>query len=257
MQHGHSAFATSTARLCTGRDSPNERLGEALADRPRDAYTVSTKVGRILVPGAPPVFDFSPAAVRRSLRESLERLQLDRVDVALLHDPEDHMDDARRAIETVRKLVPRVGVGTNVVATARSFVEWGEIDLVLLAGRYTLLDRSAGDELLDAVCRPWSVGGRSWRLQQRRARRRFDVRLRARASRRPRAAARARTRVRSTFGVPLAAAAIQFPLRHPAVTSVLVGARSPEEVAEDVRLFAHPVPGELWSELESIVIHST
>src|SRR4051812_24513827 len=135
------------------------RLGAALAERPREEYTLSTKVGRVLVPGEPdpnfvgspplrPVFDFSPAAVRRSLAESLERLQHDRVDIALLHDPEQQLDDARRAIGVLRELVPVVGVGTNVVETARLLVERGEIDVVLLAGRYTLLDDSAGEELL-------------------------------------------------------------------------------------------------------------
>jgi D-threo-aldose 1-dehydrogenase len=101
--------------------------------------------------GAPPLaprFDYGPEGIRRSVHESLERLQLDRIDIALLHDPEDHLDEARRAVDVLRELVPRVGVGTNYVETAAAFVERGEVDLVLLAGRYTLLDHSAAHELL-------------------------------------------------------------------------------------------------------------
>lgn len=237
------------------------RLGAALAGRPRDAYTLSTKIGRVLVPGEPdphfagsprltPVFDFSPAAVRRSLRESHERLQVDRVDVALLHDPEEHLDDARRAIDAARELVAVVGVGTNVVATAQLLVERGDVDVVLLAGRYTLLDRSAGDELLP-LCAEHRVpvhaagvfnsgvlaGGAT-----------FDY-----AAASPEVLARrdALAAICARHGVPLAAAAIQFPLRSPAVASVVVGARSAEEVAEDVRLLELPVPDALWGELAS------
>jgi D-threo-aldose 1-dehydrogenase len=235
------------------------RLGAALAGRVRDEYTLSTKVGRVLVPGEPdphfpgsppltPVFDFSAAAVRRSLAESCERLQTDRVDIALLHDPEEHLDDARRAIEVARELVPTVGVGTNVVATARLLVERGEVDIVLLAGRYTLLDRSAGDELLP-LCAERGVpvhaagvfnsgvlaGGTT-----------FDY-----ATASPDVIARrdALVAVCARHGVPLAAAAIQFPLRSPAVASVVVGARSADEIADDVRLLDLPVPDALWDEL--------
>ena len=142
-----------------GSGLAEERLGRALARRPREQYTLSTKVGRVLRPGpappefrgAPPlqaVFDYSTDGIRRSLAASLERLLLDYVDLALLHDPEEHMEEARRAVETVRELAPRAGVGTNVVQTGISFVERGDADVVLLAGRWTLLDRSAADELL-------------------------------------------------------------------------------------------------------------
>jgi D-threo-aldose 1-dehydrogenase len=246
-----------------GSGLAEERLGGALAHRPREEYTVATKVGRVLQPGAaspefpnaPPleaVFDFSPEGVRRSLAGSLDRLRLEAVDIVLLHDPEEHMEEARRAVETVRELAPRVGVGTNVVETAVSFVERGDADLVLLAGRYTLLDRSAADELLP-LCADRGVallaagvfnsgvlaGGTT-----------FDYRAATPAvfeRRRELEEACAR------HHVPLAAAAIQFPLRHPAVTSILIGARTPEEVTEDVRLLDHAVPEELWSELAAIV----
>jgi aryl-alcohol dehydrogenase-like predicted oxidoreductase len=242
-----------------GSGLAEERLGRALEGRPRDAYVVSTKVGRVLEHGRPSppfvggpplaaVFDYTPAAIRRSLRESLARLQLDRIDIALLHDPEAHMTDAHRAIDTARELVPEVGVGTNVVATALALVERREVDLVLLAGRYTLLDRSAGDELLPlcfergvpvvaaGVFNSGVLAGGST----------FDYQPAA-----PETIARrdALEQLCARRAVPLAAAAIQFPLRHPAVTSVLVGARSATEIEEDARLLEVAIPDDLWAEL--------
>ncbi len=245
-----------------GSGLAEERLGRALARRPREEYTISTKVGRVLRPGpappefrgAPPleaVFDYSTDGIRRSLAASLERLVLDSVDLALLHDPEEHMEEARRAVETVRELAPRVGVGTNVVQTGITFVERGDADVVLLAGRWTLLDRSAADELLP-LCAERGVdfvaagvfnsgvlaGGAM-----------FDYRVATPA------VLERRRKLEETCArhdVPLAAAAIQFPLQHPAVTSILVGARTPEEISEDIRLLDYPVPEELWSELLSI-----
>ncbi len=243
-----------------GSGLAERRLGEALAGRARGEYTISTKVGRVLKPGKPsphfvgaptlePVFDFSPEGVRRSFAESLERLQLDRVDIVLLHDPEDHMDEARRVLEVVRELAPRVGVGTNVVETAFDLVERDEVDIVLLAGRYTLLDRSAAEKLLP-LCAERGVpliaagvfnsgllaGGSTFDYEA------APSELLARR--------RALEKICARYDVPLAAAAIQFPLRHPGVTSILVGARSPEEIAEDLRLLDVKVHDDLWAELE-------
>jgi D-threo-aldose 1-dehydrogenase len=248
-----------------GSGVAEERLGRALATRPRHEYTVSTKVGRVLRPGSAPalfagasarapVFDFSPSGVRESLAQSLERLRLDHVDVAFLHDPEHRLEEARRAIGIVRALVPTVGVGTNHVETARWFVERGAVDVVLLAGRYTLLDRSAGDELLP-LCEAARVpviaagvfnsgvlaGGSSFDYHE------ATATVLAVRERLERACAR--------YDVPLAAAAIQFPFRNPAVTSVLVGARSPAEITEDVELLHRPVPEELWDELDASATH--
>ena len=209
------------------------------------------RTASLLSPGASSlkaVFDFSARGIRSSLVDSLERLGLEHVDIAFLHDPDDHLDEARRAIDTVRELVSRVGVGTNVVRTALALVEAGEVEIVLLAGRYTLLDRSAGDELLP-LCAAREVpviaagvfnsgilaGGST-----------FDYRAAA-----PEILARRREleEICERYDVPLAAAAIQFPLAHPGVTSILVGARTPEEIAEDARLLETPVPDGLWAEL--------
>ncbi len=244
-----------------GSGLAEERLGAALAARPRGEYTVSTKVGRVLVPGAPSphfvgappleaVFDYTPDGIRRSLAGSLDRLGLDRVDLVLLHDPEQHMGATRSAVEALRGLADRVGVGTNVVATAAELVARGEVDAVLLAGRYTLLDRSAADELLP-LCAERGVpvlaagvfnsgvlaGGANFDYE------RAPEEILARRS--------ALESMCARHGIPLAAAALQFPLRHPAVASVVVGARSAAEIEEDARLLGLPVPAALWSEIDA------
>jgi D-threo-aldose 1-dehydrogenase len=244
-----------------GSGRAEERLGAALAERARDEYTVSTKVGRVLVPGTPSphfadaaplaaVFDYTPDGIRRSLAGSLERLGIDRVDAVLLHDPEEHMDEVHRAAETVRELADWVGVGTNVAATAAELVARGEVDIVLLAGRYTLLDRSADDELLP-LCVERGVpvlaagvfnsgvlaGGETFDYETAPA----EILARRRAL----------ESMCGRYDVPLAAAALQFPLRHPAVASVVVGARSAAEIEEDARLLDLPVPNELWSEIDA------
>jgi D-threo-aldose 1-dehydrogenase len=247
-----------------GSGLAEERLGVALAARPRDEYSISTKVGRILVPGepsphfvgAPPlgtVFDYTPDGVRRSLAGSLARLGLDRVDVVLLHDPEEHMDETRRAADAVRELADRIGVGTNLASTAVELVARGEVDVVLLAGRYTLLDRSAEDELLP-LCAERGVpvlaagvfnsgilaGGSTFHYE------RAPDEILARR--------RALEAMCARYDVPLPAAALQFPLRHPAVASVVVGARSPDEIEEDAQLLEVPVPDALWSEIDAAYV---
>lgn len=244
-----------------GSGLAEERLGAALAVRPRDEYTISTKVGRVLGPGepsphfvdAPPlgaVFDYTPDGIRRSLAGSLERLGLDRVDVVLLHDPEEHMDETRRAADAMRGLAHWIGVGTNIAATAAELVARGEVDVVLLAGRYTLLDRSAEDELLP-LCVERGVpvlaagvfnsgvlaGGSTFDYESA-----PDEIL----SRR-----RELEAMCTGYGVPLVAAAVQFPLLHPAVVSVVIGARSPEEIDEDAQLLEIPIPDALWSEIDA------
>jgi D-threo-aldose 1-dehydrogenase len=263
------------------------RLGAALQDRPRDAYTVSTKVGRLLVPNdgsrdgsgdvggerggddlangfAFPathrrVWDFSADGVRRSLEASLDRLGLDRVDIVLLHDPDDHAEQALReaypALERLRGegVVGAIGVGMNQTALPARFLRETDIDVVLLAGRYTLLEQEGLAELLpEATTRGRSVliGGvfNSGLLTDPKPGATYDY-APAPASVLDRA--RRLKTVTERHGVPLRAAALRFPLGHPAVAGVLTGARSPDEVRDTVEQLRGPVPAALWDDLRA------
>ncbi|MFE3852082.1 aldo/keto reductase [Streptomyces griseorubiginosus] len=253
------------------------RLGTALRDRPRDAYTVSTKVGRLLEPNprggrgddlghgfAVPdthrrVWDFSADGVLRSLEASLDRLGLDRVDIALLHDPEDHAEqaltEAYPALERLREegVVRAIGIGTNQCALPARFLRETDIDVVLLAGRYTLLEQEGLAEVLpEAAARGRSViiGGvfNSGLLTDPKPGATYDY------APAPRPVLDRALRLKSVterHGVPLRAAALQFPFGHPAVASVLTGARSVEEVRDTVDRSRHPVPAAVWDELHA------
>jgi D-threo-aldose 1-dehydrogenase len=253
-----------------------QRLGAALRHRPRDSYSISTKVGRILEPAADargndlangfavPAshrrrWDFSADGVRRSLDESLRRLGLDRVDIVYLHDPDDHAEqaltEAYPALEKLRAegVVGAIGVGMNQSALPARFVRETDIDVVLLAGRYTLLDQTGFDALLPSAAeRGVSVmlGGvfNSGILADPHAAATFDYgavpdEILSRAQR--------MELICREHGVHLRAAALQFPAGHPAVVSVLLGARSPEEVRVAVADAATPLPAELWRDLKS------
>ncbi|MFE2759292.1 aldo/keto reductase [Streptomyces halstedii] len=254
------------------------RLGEALRDRPRDAYTVSTKVGRLLEPlppGTAPAhglsegfavahthrrrWDFSADGIRRSVEDSLGRLGLDRVDLVYLHDPDDHEEAAFRegypALERLRAegMVGAIGAGMNQTAMLTRFLRDTDVDAVLCAGRFTLLDRSALADLLpeaEARGRAVVVGGvfNSGLLADPRPGATYDyapapAHLLERALR--------IEEVTRRHGVPLRAAALRYPLGHPAVAGVLVGARSPEEVRDAAALLRTPVPDALWEELRA------
>jgi D-threo-aldose 1-dehydrogenase len=255
------------------------RLGRALAGRPREEYILSTKVGRLLVPdpdGAGRrdqdfdvpadvrrMWDFSRDGVLRSLEGSLQRLGVDRVDVVLVHDPDEHEDIARReavpALAELREqgVIRAVGLGMNQAEMLARFVRDTDVDVVLVAGRWTLLDRRAGEELLPLALErgvgviaaaPFNSGvlatsppadGATFDYAPAPA----DVLARAR-------------RLGSTTaqaGVPPPAAALQFPLRHPAVLTVAAGFRSAWEVRQAVDNLAAPVPDALWAELDAAV----
>jgi D-threo-aldose 1-dehydrogenase len=246
-----------------GAGLAERRLGAVLRGKPREEFAISTKVGRLLRPGesewhgAPALvdyFDFSHDATLRSLEESLQRLGLDRVDVAFVHDPDDHLDEALagsfRALQRLRDegVVRAIGVGANSVEVHCRFAREADPDVFLVAGRYTALDRSAADELLP-LCEQHGIGviaGGVFNSGVLAGGDTFDYK---RAP--PEVVARVE-RLRETcarHGVPLPAAAVQFPLRHPAVGAVLVGCTTPEEVEEDVRLANLEVPDALWEEL--------
>ncbi|MFI2780585.1 aldo/keto reductase [Streptomyces sp. ALB3] len=255
------------------------RLGEALRGRPRDAYTVSTKAGRLLEP-LPPAeaaahhglsdgfavphthrrrWDFSADGIRRSIEDSLGRLGLDRVDVVYLHDPDEHGETALRegypALEQLRGegVVGAIGAGMNQTAMLTRFLRETDVDAVLCAGRLTLLDHSALDALLpEAAARGLSVvvGGvfNSGLLADPRPGATYDyaaapAHLLDRALRMRAVAYR--------HGVPLRAAALHYALDHPSVAGVLVGTRSPDEVRDAAAQLRTPVPDALWDDLRA------
>ncbi|MFI6324064.1 aldo/keto reductase [Nonomuraea sp. NPDC050556] len=245
------------------------RLGAALAGR--TGFTLSTKVGRLLVPSSaggrdPDGFDipadfrrewdFSRDGVLRSLEESLVRLGLDRIDVALIHDPDDHVEqavsEAYPALEELRDqgVVTSIGVGMNQWQVPLHFVRETGIDVVMLAGRYTLLDQS-GLPLLDECAargvRVMAAGVfNSGMLATPEPGTTFDY---VPASAEIMERARKIAAVCERYDVALPQAAMAFPLRHAAVSSVVLGARSPAEVRANAALWSRPVPEELWEEL--------
>lgn len=246
-----------------GSGLAERRLGVVLQGKPRDELVVSTKVGRLLRPGspdwpgAPPLeayFDFSYDGALHSLEGSLERLGLDRVDIALVHDPDDHYEQALtgafRALVRLRDegAVRAIGVGMNQAEMLCRFAREADPDCFLVAGRYTVLDRTAAAELLP-LCEERGIaviaggvfnsgilaGGDTFDYESAGA----DVVARVERLR----------GVCARWKAPLAAAAVQFPARHPAVASVLVGCRSAAELEEDVRLHELELPTALWEEL--------
>jgi D-threo-aldose 1-dehydrogenase len=259
-----------------GLGQSEQRLGAALRDYPRESHTVSTKVGRILEPVkrldgddlangfAVPAshrrrWDFTAAGVERSLADSLRRLGLDRIDIVYLHDPDEHAEQALReaypALEKLRDqgVIGAIGVGMNQTAIPARFVRETDIDVVLLAGRYTLLDQSGLDDLLPAAeARGVSVviGGvfNSGILADPHRDATFDY------GAVPEDALTRALRIQvlcEKHGINLRSAALQFPFGHPAVSSVLIGARSPDEVRDAVEQAKRPIPLKLWSELHT------
>jgi D-threo-aldose 1-dehydrogenase len=244
-----------------------------LRDKPRAEAVISTKVGRLLrraapadpaqkdnwrgVPDVNPVFDFSHDGTLRSFEESRERLGLERVDALLIHDPDDAFSEALAgAYPALARLrdegsITAVGVGMNQSEMLEAFARHGTFDCFLLAGRYTLLDQSGLNTLLP-LCEREGIsiiaGGvyNSGILADPEHAPHYDYR--------PAEAARVEQvrRIRAIcdhHAVPLKAAAIRFPLGHPAVSCVIIGCRSPEELDENVEMFETPIPEELWDDL--------
>ena len=269
-----------------GYGAAERRIGMALAGRPRDKYVISTKVGRLVRPAdaIPPgadvdpqafdgredafyprtepvqiVFDYSADGVRRSIEESLERLRLDRIDVALIHDPDDHWEqaigEAWPALARMREegTIRAVGAGMNQSAMLARFAREGDFDVFLVAGRYTLLDQDALAELLP-LCVERGIGVfiggvmNSGVLADPRQGSRFNY---VPAS--PAIVDRARRigEVCERHDVPLRAAAIQFPLAHSAVVSLIAGVRRIAHLDEYPELMRRRIPDALWADLRA------
>lgn len=251
------------------------RLGAFLATKPRDEFVLSTKVGRVLVDNPRGVEpddegfdvrsplvrrrDYTADGVRRSLEDSLERMGLDRIDVVFVHDPDDFYRDAMEgsfpALDTLRRegVIASYGAGMNQSAMLTDFVLNTDLDVVMCAGRYTLLEQGALDDLLPAASiRNVSVVAAAV----------FNSGLLARD--RPAAGATfdyapasvqllervgAIADVCESHGVTLPAAAMQFTLGHPSVATVCTGARSAQQVQRNASLFDVEIPAALWTDL--------
>jgi D-threo-aldose 1-dehydrogenase len=263
------------------------RMGAALREKPRDSYVLSTKIGRIMhalkpgekppadfrengLPGFAPEFDYSYDGVMRSLEHSHFRLGISRIDIVLVHDVDfwtikdraildqrfkTVMDSGFRALDELRKagVIGAIGVGINEADTSLRFIQAGDFDCMLLAGRYTLLEQGALEAFLpecvkrnvsvilggpynsgiltggvkpgathDYVAAPTPLIDKAQKIEA----------------------------VCARHGVELGAAAMQFPLFHPALCSVIPGALSVAEVKQNVERMSVKIPTDLWSELK-------
>jgi D-threo-aldose 1-dehydrogenase len=253
-----------------------QRLGACLAGRPRAEYVLSTKVGRLLVPrpdagdarddqgfDVPAAYrrawDFSRDGVLRSLESSLNRLGLDRVDLVYVHDPDEHWDQACRgafpALAELRAqgVIGGFGAGMNQSALLTELVRDFEPDAVMVAGRYTLLEQPAARDLLPAalhrgvgvvVAGVYNSGALAVPRPAADATYNYapaPAELLDRAHR--------LADVCEAHGVTLPDAAVAFPLRHPAVTAVVLGAATPAQVEQNLRRYRAEIPAALWSDL--------
>ena len=258
-----------------GSGRSEERLGRALRDVPRDAYVLASKVGRLLVASddkqrdgsifdnPPPfkaVFDFSYDGVMRSLEESLKRLGVDRIDILHIHDPDAHWQEAIEgaypALERLRSegVIRAVSAGMNQWEMLARFAREGDFDCFLLAGRYSLLDQSALDELLP-LCVEKNIGIMAGGT--------YNSGILAKGAR-PGATynygeapedimqkAQAIETVAERHGVDVKAAASQFVFAHPAITCIIPGTRQPARVEENFNLLTDQITSAFWDELRA------
>ncbi|MDQ0642930.1 aldo/keto reductase [Microbacterium murale] len=255
-----------------------KRLGAFLQTKPRDEFVVSTKAGRLLRPNPDfddgldtahdffvpddlqRVWDFSDTGIRTSLEESRERMGLDRIDLVFLHDPERNdldlaLAEAFPALEAVRAEggVQSIGIGSMASDALARSVREADLDIIMIAGRYTLLEQPAAVDVLPA-CHERGTGVVAASV--------FNSGLLAKAE--PTRDSRyeyggvpdeiwARLQrivaVCRAHDVPLPAAAIQFPLREAATRSVVLGSSRPEQVRQNAELASLAIPDEFWAEL--------
>lgn len=265
------------------------RVGAGLAHLGRDGLVISTKVGQTLVtetggpsddhfvhaPASGKVYDFSRDAILRCIEGSLKRLKTDRIDIALIHDPDlgqrpdsgtgtyisSHLDEVMEQTYPVlddlraRGTIKAVGLGMNQWQMLHDFALAGDFDCFLLAGRYTLLEQESMHELLP-LCQEKGIGiiiggpynsgvlatgavkGALYNYRPAPA----DILDRTRRI----------EAVCARHNVPLAAAALQFPFGHPAVASIIPGAKSVAEVQANAAFFEWTIPADLWAELKSL-----
>jgi D-threo-aldose 1-dehydrogenase len=263
------------------------RMGAALRERPRDSFVLSTKIGRILhamkpgekkpadfrdnaLPGFSPVFDYTYDGVMRSLEHSHLRLGLAKIDIALVHDVDfwttkdrevlnqrfkTVMDSGFRALDELRKagVIGAIGVGINESDTSLRFIQAGDFDCMLLAGRYTLLEQGGLKEFLPECVKrnvsvilggPYNSGILTGGVKPGAT---HDY---AAAPANLIEKAQKIEAICQRHGVELGAAAMQFPLSHPALCAVIPGALSITEVKQNVERMGVKIPSDLWSELK-------
>ena len=258
-----------------GHGKSEMRMGEGLAGTSPDSRVLATKVGRVLEPVEPgtlekdefdnpapfkPVFDFSYEGTMRSFNESLQRLQVDHIDILHIHDPDDFYEQAIKgaypALDQLRRegLIKAVGAGMNQAEMPARFAREGNFDCFLLAGRYSLIDHTGLKELLPLsiekkisiiIGGPYNSGILATGAKPGA---KFNY-----ADAPPEILEKVRKveEFCERHQVPLKAAALQFPLAHPAVAAVIPGARSVTELEENFRLISHPIPGDFWADLRS------
>ena len=256
-----------------GHGKSEMRMGEGLAGTAPGSRVLATKVGRVLVPVEPgtlekdefdnpapfkPEFDFSYDGVMRSFHESLMRLQVGRIDILHIHDADDHYEQAIKgaypALDQLRRegRIQAVGAGMNQAEMPARLAREGNFDCFLLAGRYSLIDHSGLKELLPLCIEkqisiiiggPYNSGILATGA---RPGAKFNY-----ADAPPEILERVRKveDVCARHQVPLKAAALQFPLAHPAVAAVIPGARSVAELEDNFRLISHPIPADFWADL--------
>lgn len=259
------------------------RFGSVLSRRNRDSFQISTKVGRWLRPQTGPfdrgvfkgglefeyVFDYSYDGTMRSVEQSMARLGLTRFDILLVHDLDtghhgeetdarfaEAMDGAVRALDDLKRqgVVKAIGVGLNEAPITARFIREGDFDCAMLAGRYTLLEQDALDEFLP-LCEEKKVSMLAAGV--------FNSGILATGAveganyyyepAAPEIMDRVRRieRVCDAHGVPIAVASAQFPLGHPRMASVVLGAVKPDEVSRNIAAMSRHVPAGLWDDLKS------
>ncbi len=268
-----------------GRGLSEHRIGQGVYDRPRDEYLISTKVGRVLHAPLPPMwrptdwagglpfaltFDYSYDAVMRSFEDSLQRMRLTRIDILVIHDLDfmyhrteplvtayltQLVTGGYRALAELKAagLVGAIGAGINETGMIPRFLDLMELDFFLVAMRYTLGEQTALEAEIPRAAEKgmgFIIGGV------------FSSGLYATGPAKgakfnyqdatPEELDKARRieAVCQRHGVPLAAAALQFPLHHPQVASVIPGGFKPEHVATNIKAMQHPIPDALWAELK-------
>ena len=261
-----------------GHGNAERMIGSALS-KTNKKYVISTKVGRVLKKFAPeeiagkveglapfmgvdptifPVFDFSRDGILRSIQESLERLNISSIDIALIHDADDRIDEAiKNSYPVLNELrsqgvIKGIGVGMNICSYATKAVKEMDLDVILIAGRYSLLDQSAQEVLFKECLKKQTgvmVGGvyNSGVLANPVPESTYNY-----LPVTPEILSKVKQiqELLLEFNISLTAAAIQFPLRHPAVTCVITGSRSVTELNANIEDFDRDIPDAAWNALE-------